>query len=268
MNTSTSRILTENDLARFAPAIFTEYAAPTVSEKYQFVSTHDVLQGLQREGWYPVKATQSNSRKENGKLFAKHMIRMRHADYDKVQAVGDVVPEVVLFNSHDRGSTFQISSGLFRLVCSNGMVVADSTIANARIRHSGDAIGNVIEGCFEVIKETPKVLEHVAAFQAIETRPEERQAFAHAASLLRWEDEKAPVTSDRLLSPRRYGDKGTDFWTVFNVVQENMLKGGQRGGFKNGRRQSSREVKAPVQEIGLNKALWELAQAFAALKAA
>ena len=72
-----------------------------------------------------------------------------------------------------------------------------------------------------------------------------------------------------MLTIRRREDTGNDLWSVFNRVQENTVRGGLR--FRNeetGRRNRTREVKGIDQNIRLNRALWELAEKMASLKAA
>ena len=55
--------------------------------------------------------------------FTKHMIRFRHMGANVVK-VGDNIPEkVILINSHDGTSAYKLYSGIFRVVCTNGLVV-------------------------------------------------------------------------------------------------------------------------------------------------
>src|SRR5690606_21497247 len=48
--------LSEEDLRRNAPSVFAENARPGVSSRYTFVSTAQVVDLLQGEGWEPVLA--------------------------------------------------------------------------------------------------------------------------------------------------------------------------------------------------------------------
>ncbi len=269
MNFNSNHQLSDVQLQKSAPAIFTAEPAGHVSDKYIFVSTIDILNGLRDNGWVPVQAVQSHSRVESGHLYAKHMLRLRHEDYldSGLVNVGDVIPEVILYNSHNAGSSFQLSAGLHRKVCDNGLVIPDPAGgAHVKVDHRGEIIERVIEGSFEVIREAPKHVEDVKRMQAIEISRPETLLLAQAASDLRWEHGKAPVTPESLIVPRRWGDKEQDLWTQFNVIQENMIKGGVRGRSASGRRMSTRQVKAPDQNIGLNRALWTLAEGFAELK--
>ena len=259
--------LDNTELQRIAPAVFAEAPADRVSDRYTFIPTIEVVDGLRNEGWYPVSAQQSRAKSELGSQYAQHQIRFRHRSNElELKNEGDVVPEVVLYNSHNAGSSFQFNAGLFRLACSNGLVVADSTLAGGRVRHVGDVAGEIIEGVYEVLEDFPKVIDNVKQLQAIETTPEEQILLARSASLLRWEEGKAPVTPKQILQTHRYGDDRPDLWTQFNVIQENILRGGQRGRATTGRRLRTQPIGAPDKNIGINKALWELANGFAELK--
>ncbi len=76
-----------------------------------------------------------------------------------------------------------------------------------------------------------------------------------------------PITETQILRPRRYDDNRADLWTVFNRVQENLVKGGLSGRAANGRRQRTRAVQGIDQNVRLNRALWLLADGLRQLKA-
>src|SRR3546814_8105435 len=81
-------------------------------------------------------------------LHTKHMIRLRHAN----QVNDSIANEIILLNSHDGTSSYQMLAGAFRFVCSNGLVCGDA-VADVRIPHKGDITGQVIEGAYEVLDE-------------------------------------------------------------------------------------------------------------------
>ncbi len=107
--------------------------------------------------------------------------------------------------------------------------------------------------------------------KVIEMTPDERGEFAQAAhSLIYDEPDQAPVQPHQLLNERRYDDKGNDLWTTFNVIQENVMRGGLKGVSRSGngrlRRTITRPVKALDRNIKLNQALWFLTEKMAELK--
>ena len=138
-----SNFITLDTLQRKAPSIFTEDSADRTSEKYQHISTSTIINGLMQEGFFPTWVGQSNSRLANKKAYSKHMIRFRHRDTKP--SFSQLFPELVLVNSHDGLSSYRLNAGLFRLVCSNGLVAGHS-YDEIRVRHQGDIVNNVIEG--------------------------------------------------------------------------------------------------------------------------
>jgi hypothetical protein len=105
----------------------------------------------------------------------------------------------------------------------------------------------------------------------IELAPAEREAFAKAAVIARWDDEaKAPVRPAKLLEAKRQEDTAPTLWNTLNVVQEHLMIGGQKDWQKrnaDGKRMpKSRAVKGIDQNVGLNKALWTLAEEMRKLK--
>jgi hypothetical protein len=116
--------LSDEELRRCAPSIFATQPIDTVSNRYSFLPTSSVLKGMRENGWFPVRAEQQSVRTEARRGFQKHLIRFARAEHLDFWDKNQVRPEVVLLNSHDKSSAYQLHCGLFRLVCSNGMVVA------------------------------------------------------------------------------------------------------------------------------------------------
>jgi len=266
--------LEDEQLRSLSPSIFADRASSQTSGRYEFIPTSAVVAGFKTQGWLPVLAKETKVRNPDKKDFCKHMIRFRHRDdLDKTKgavAVGDLVPEIVLVNSHDGSSSFQLHAGIFRFVCSNGMVVADSTIQNHRIRHTGQVVNDAIDAVFEIVEETPKVFNQIENYRAITLEQNEQEIFAESALMLRWPEEDRPFIPAQILSSRRRDDQSPDLWTVFNRIQENLLRGGMRGRRVNeyGRiqRTTSRAIKSVSEDLRLNKALWTFTEKFAALK--
>jgi len=178
---------------------------------------------------------------------------------------GEYSPELVLVNSHDRSSAYQLHAGLFRFVCGNGMIVADATFERVSIRHSGFTPDEVTEASFKLLEQVPAITSRVETFRNRQLDAAELGTFADAALRLRFENiETAPITAGKLLDSRRCEDKGDDLWHVFNRVQENLLRGGQRDYSRrreDGRRfPRTRAIAGLDQNIRLNRELWNLAE--------
>jgi len=267
-NIKTRRILSNDDIKSIAPCVFAEHAMEGVSDRYSFIPTSQVVDGMRNAGWLPVNVQAKRALADDRKGFQKHVIRFQQANSEMTK-VGDSRFELVLTNSHDRSSGYQLHAGLFRLVCSNGLVVGAGTVGQVNLRHNGLDVDQVVAASFRIAERLPVMGERVGAFQARQMTDAERQAFAEKALALRYEAGEAPIKAQALLNPRRYDDRGTDLWRTFNTVQENLTQGKQHGyrpddsrrGF---RRVSTRAVTSISEDLRINKELWTLAESFSA----
>lgn len=254
-----SAIGLDNDqLRRLVPSAFAESATADRSHRYAHIPTHNVVEAMRKEGFFPVAAMESRARSEEKVGYTKHLIRFRR--HDGFKDVGELLPEVCLLNSHDGTTSYQLSAGLYRLVCRNGLIVADSTIETVKVRHSGNVVDSVIEGTFRVIERVPEAQHSVESMQSIQLPERAQAAFANAALALRWDGDQAPIQAEQLNRIRRTEDRGADLWRTFNRVQENMIQGGLRGRNSSGGRMSTRAVGSVGENVRLNKALWTLAE--------
>ncbi|MBB6255889.1 hypothetical protein FHT05_000436 [Xanthomonas arboricola] len=257
--------LSDDQIHRVAPSIFAEAPHESRSQRYAYIPTATVLTELRKEGFQPFMVTQIRTRHEDRCDYTKHMIRLRHAS--QINARGEA-NEIILLNSHDGTSSYQMLAGMFRFVCSNGLVCGD-TVADVRVPHKGDVAGQVIEGAYQVLHGFDRALESRESMQAITLDEGEAEVFARAALSLKYDDpdKPAPITESQILMPRRFDDRRPDLWSVFKRTQENLTKGGLHGRSANGRRQQTRPVQGIDSDIRLNRALWLLADGLRQLKA-
>ena len=258
------RPLSDDQIRAVAPSIFADAPHESRSERYSYIPTATVLQELRGEGFEPFMVTQTRVRHDDRRDYTKHMIRLRHAS----QINGREANEIILLNSHDGTSSYQMLAGMFRFVCSNGLVCGD-TVADVRVPHKGDVAGHVVEGAYQVLSGFERVKENREAMRAVTLDDGEAEVFARAALALKYDDpnKPAPVTESQILMPRRFDDRRPDLWSVFNRAQENLTKGGLHGRSANGRRQRTRPVQGIDSDVRLNRALWLLADGLRQLKA-
>ncbi|HCI2706177.1 TPA: DUF945 domain-containing protein [Pseudomonas aeruginosa] len=257
--------LTDDQIHRVAPSIFADAPHESRSQRYAYIPTAAVLAELRKEGFQPFMVTQTRVRDEGKREHTKHMLRLRHAS----QINGAEANEIVLLNSHDGTSSYQMLAGMFRFVCSNGLVCGD-TVTDVRVPHKGDVSGHVIEGAYEVLRGFERVKENRDAMRAITLHDSEAEVFARSALALKYDptdNKPAPITESQILMPRRFDDRRPDLWSVFNRTQENLTKGGLHGRSANGRRQQTRPVQGIDSDVRLNRALWMLADGLRQLKA-
>ncbi|MDY7563443.1 DUF932 domain-containing protein [Pseudomonas sp. AB6] len=252
--------LTNDEIARVVPSIFAEEAHDSRSERYLYIPTVKVLDALRVEGFQPFMACQTRVRNEGKREHTKHMLRLRHASNIR----NNEANEIILLNSHDGSSSYQMIAGKFRYVCANGLVLGDLAM-DQKVRHSGrgEVIDEVIEGAYEVLQQFEQIDHHLGDMKSHHLSNYEQLAFADAALTYRYDtaETPAPITPSQLLLPRRREDRTDDLWTTFNRVQENVIKGGLDGRNKQGRRTKTRAVNGIDQDVKLNRALWKLAHA-------
>ncbi|HBO3354309.1 TPA: DUF945 domain-containing protein [Pseudomonas aeruginosa] len=256
--------LSDDQIRSMAPSIFAETAHESRSERYSYIPTAAVLAELRSEGFQPFMVCQTRVRHEDRREFTKHMLRLRHAS----QINGNEANEVILLNSHDGTSSYQMIAGMFRFVCHNGLVCGD-TLADVRVHHKGNVAEQVIEGAYEILQGFDQVQEARDAMRLIALDEGEQEVLARSALALKYDapDKVMPVTEAQVLMPRRFDDRGSDLWSTFNRIQENLVKGGLHGRNAHGRRQRTRPVQGIDQNVRLNRALWMLADGMRQLKA-
>lgn len=267
------------------PSVFASAAHESRSERYGMVPTAEVLRALWSEGWCPVFAIEAAPRDAAKLGFQKHMLRLRRMDDlnganaafngDGTMRAKDSVSELVLVNSFDGSTSFQCLGGRFRFICANGMVVGDR-FDEIRVRHSVNLVEGVVEAAAEIGGTFGAIDDAVETMRGIRLSEGERADMARAAHALRFPvaegEEPSPIRPEQLLLPRRSSDAGADLWSTFNVLQENVTRGGlrARGAPKanawRGRMTTTREVGGIDQNVRLNRALWNLAEEAAELK--
>jgi hypothetical protein len=256
--------LSNDQIARVAPSILATEAHESRSNRYTYIPTIKVLDGLRKEGFEPFFVCQTRVRDDSKREHTKHMIRLRHA----TQINGAEADEIIMLNSHDGSSSYQMIAGMFRFVCKNGMVCGD-TLSDIRVPHKGNIVDNVIQGAFDVLDGFNLIREQKEGMQAVTLQREEQALLAETALSLKYEpnaDVPAPITPDQLLRARRTEDRNDDLWTTFNRIQENMIRGGLRGRSATGRTMTTREVAGIDQNVKLNRALWVLGEGMRKLK--
>lgn len=260
-------MLGTTDLKIMTPSVFATKPWHNVSENYRFVPTIEVVEALFSRGFVATSARQGRSRMIDKANYTKHVIRFRHKD----QIYADDylgVPEIMLLNSHDRSSAYKIFMGWYRKVCSNGMVAFDPSLGFT-VRHSGQKglVQQVIDASFKIIEAAPVVAQQTKGWSNIVLPMKKQIAYASAARELY--DSPLKVPPEQLLMARRgvdgqNEDGSRDLWTTFNVVQENMIKGGVVG--QSERTQSfrrTRAIKNINDDLKLNRALWRLTEELA-----
>ena len=145
---------------------------------------------------------------------------------------------------------YTLRAGLFRPVCTNGLVSPIGDFGLLHVPHRGNVIHNVVDGALKIASgfdDITRVVEHMAARTLSDP---ERRDFAAAALQVRYPnpDQHLPVGPDQLLSARRSADFGSSLWLTYNVVQQNLVAGGLHGRSSTGRASRTRAIRA-IREL-------------------
>jgi len=249
------RSISFSDLQSRAPAAFAQHAASVTGPAYSFISTAELVRALLDAGFVLSAARQSGVRRRDPQ-FARHIVRLRQAR--ESLTLVDAVPEIVLVNSHDGTSSYTLHAGLYRPVCSNGLLMRSADVGFVRLAHRKIQVADVVRGALELAGRFANMRQMCEAMAARPLTLEERRSFATEALRLRY-DGQAPIEPDRLLNVRRAADEGSDLWRIYNRVQENLLRGGLPGRSQSGRPVRTRAIQAIREDVRINLGLWQLA---------
>lgn len=241
-----------------------------LSEHYSFVPTINVVNDLRELGYECVAAEQVKARKKTTNGYQKHMLTFEHPDH-KVEGAEEY-PQLLLTNSHDGGNAFTLSAGIFRLICSNGLVIKTEDYGTARLVHKGYSFEAVQELVKDFEETMSNVISKITAMKQVQLTKDQQIEFAKQAALLRFtaksynEDNISDVVDiDGLLNVDRKEDAGNGLYEVFNRVQESLVQGkylyASSGKVKDAdtKTRKARPIKNFKQSISVNQKLSELA---------
>ena len=265
--------LTKDQIREQAPLVFADAPTnPDVSKKYLFVNTEKIIDDLDKLGWKPVDVAQRKSIKEEGTIFSKHMVAFQNPDIKITSGDGDdAYPRILLTNSHDGMQAFKFSVGIFRLVCSNGLVIADEQFSDFKIKHKGYTFGELRKVVKQAVNDLPNRVQVMNDMKNRVLTQDEKNKLALDAMLIRagikLGSEQAAAfkydneTIEDILDPKREADKGDDLWRVFNVVQEKITQGDFHAALQGAKVRKVRKIKSFEKDLKVNKELFKLATA-------
>ncbi len=246
-----------------APAIFATKPADYINlNRYHFTPTFEIIDMMEDMGYMLTGAKQSKAKIPLRRDHGVHIVEFQHPDlYVKDSATGEVEarPTIVLVNSSDGSRPIDFQMGMFRLVCSNGLIVKDKDLGGFKERHTKFKFQEIKDLIASKVDMLPKTIEKINKWNGIEMDAKARHAFAVEALALRLSSDRQPETYEihEILNPRRKEDQAHNLWCTYNVIQENLIK----GGFQMNER-SARPITNPWQDLQLNKSLWEMAEKY------
>lgn len=253
---------TESQLRDIVPAMFAESPSDNVSSRYGFVSTKRIVDVLEADGYHVAQAR--GGIRLTSRSHGIHEVRLRKFDHEV--KVNDIFPEIVLINSHNGTSSAILHMGLFRKICSNGLVVGEAFQTSFRVPHIGDPRENILSAATHIMESAPRLHDTIDKWRKRTMTPAEISEFGRRASSLRKYNGEIITDPDRfgsITSARRAEDSTSNLWHVFNRTQENLVRGGVLvASEKTGRVRHSRGLRAVKPLVELNRGLWDLAEEF------
>ncbi|MFO0958242.1 MAG: DUF932 domain-containing protein [Isosphaeraceae bacterium] len=256
-------IITRDELRTITPSVFATTPFHAMSPRYKFVGTDGVLDIMEGLGFRPVMAMQGRSRIEEKLGYTRHFIRLRHLDH-LTNPSGEEVPEIVLENPHDGTAAYRLHAGIYRFICSNGLLIASANFGTISVKHAGgrDFESRITEATRQIAEHTPAAFEMVERWKSIILPRSMQIEMAQKAFDLKPIEGVRPAA---LLTARReedYTDRegGRDLYRTFNVLQENTLRGGVQGVNPRGRKTRTRSIRSVSATITLNQKLWQIAE--------
>lgn len=270
-NDNLSNAMTKEQIKAVCPlAFYQEPTNPGVSNKYMMANTETIIDDMARLGWYPVEAKQCRAKKGSSGIRSFHMVAFQNEDVKIMQdGETEAYPRIILTNSHDGFRSFKFMCGIYRLICSNGLVVATEEFASVTIRHINytfEELRKVVAQSIDAIPEQVKVMNKMK-----QTELTTEQKYDLALQILKarrgeTENDKFTATKgtlDDILTPNRKEDYGDDLWTVFNVLQEKAIKGGYSyASDETKKARKQRSIKSAVKDIALNQTMFSIATSF------
>jgi hypothetical protein len=251
--------LSMTQLASHAPAAFAAGPSTRTTTKYHFISTRQLVEALLEAGFVPTHARQTRSRKSSDPNFARHLLRFQHTR--ESVTLEDAIPTIALTNAHDGTSSYQLHTGLYRPVCSNGLLTAIGDFGLIHVPHRRlTVVRDVVDAALAMIRDFSKIGDVVRKMAATTLTQSEQLEFARAALAIRYpHGAHQPILPEQVIYPRRQADEGADLWRVFNRGQEALVKGGLHGTAATGRRTQTRSISAIREDCRINAGLWQLA---------
>ena len=216
------------------------------------------------------------NKKGSSGIRSFHIIAFQNPDVKIVKTLDngetevDAYPRIILTNSHDGFNAFKFMVGMFRLVCSNGLVCGEEML-NMSIRHINYNFEELRKIVANAIEQVPNIVNTMNQMRTI--IPTEEQKVALATEVLKIRKGVAPeevievddnVIED-ILTPVREEDKTQDLWTIFNICQEKMIKGGFSAPSRKSRKRKQRAITSIKKDMEYNQRLWQTASQYLAV---
>lgn len=255
-----------------APAAFSIAPDAHLTDSYSHVTTANVLDALQQDGWIVTDARQVRSRSLAKLEHRKHEISLTHPE---LPTHAEGAPLLRLSNSSDGGCAFRLIGGFLRFACTNQLYAGIKAVGGVYY-HRGDKLEDrIVAGAREARQNFDRVISAVDLWRSIDLNDDQTIGLLNAAVKARWTESTAPVfvEMDQMNARRRSGDEGRSLWNTFNRAQESIMRGGFTAGFRRRNEQGDvipglnyrriRRVTSLTASERINTQLWQAAESIA-----
>jgi len=253
-----------------------EGSTSTSKDRYRPISTLKVVDFFARQGFNPVSMSKSNPTSPENRGFEKHKVELAMPEGLNLKING-LKPRLHIVNSYNAKNSLRFYLGVYRMVCSNGLVVGDGLFFN-RITHVGDVDAKLSRALNESQTALDLVATSIRNWEDFTLSPSQAEELARRLINIRLpkntEFRRILIndhTIKRALRVRRSADAEENFFTVFNRIQENLIERpilkytvevtDKNTGSKSLKFQSLRSVR-PLSQVAMNAQIWSEADAF------
>ena len=266
--TNNTTFMTFEQAVSKVPSIGATAPAEVVSKKYSFLPSSRIIEDMNTLGWglANVKGIKSGMKNKHRKEHGRHFLIFQNDEIKIVKNdMTEAIPQIIVENNSMGTGRLKIHIGIFRLVCENGLVIAEQSLGEYKMRHMKYTYEDLQELVNRIVADLPTAVAKINTFTEKEMTAEEMTRFATEALKVRLGEERVATADEiaELLRPRRTADEGTDLWKTFNRVQESVMRGGGMFLDSKGKLRKMKATTNIMVEAEMNKQLWALAESFA-----
>ena len=244
------------------PAVGNTEIHTSCSDRYALVNTARVVEQITSEGWEIIGGRQARTRKPENRQFARHSVLLAKQGEEDSRIGGRAY--VQLMNAHAGRGVAKFRAGIYKFACANECLSGAFLDIKIESRHTGNAEEKMVNAFYQIAQHMPALTARVAHWVNFETTYQQSIELAEAGLTARFGEDRSdwavdPHTVVRNL--RRAEDASTDLWSVYNRVQENILRPFIKGvvSEKTGKTIPFRKVTALDSVAQINTALWNTA---------
>lgn len=234
------------------------------SSRYVHVTTKEIGDIFESQGFGLVKYAQSKTKNELDQSHARHLVKFRYQN-DNLK-IGDTKPEIIIQNDGLGTRSLRINFGLYRLVCSNGLVVG-SSFFKIKLNHDKNILTNLNDAIPKLLNQKDSLVDQYNKFIKSEITVGQVQDLAKAAFEIQTANSSLDLVNIDLtqyLTSRRWADSENNGWNIYNRIQENMFRHKIYAQVKNDRNELEFKALKRVNEnsqraLEMNQELWNAA---------